>query len=248
MLTSLLAVRSLWSSGWPAVGYSLPLSDSGSAAVGAYAGGWNPGGFGSVEPLEPLIGFTGLIQTILADSPTVTAWLLSLAAVVAGIWGTIRLLRGWNIEVVGGWAAGIVLVAGPAAQAIGDRTAIGQLLAIGVLPWALRVLDTRWSHGWLRRLGRVVAATWVIGLLGVLAPPLLVAPILVLVVRLVLRPVDRAVWKSLAIALPATLLALPLLLPWLSIVDIERYLSSGSEYWTPALIPTKKVPTTRLPS
>ncbi len=237
VLTSLLAVRSLWSAGWPAVGYSLPLSDSGTAAVDAYAGGWNPGGFGSVEPLAPLIGFAGVVQTIVLGSPTATAWLLSLVAVVAGVWGTIRLLRGWEIEVVASWAAGIVLVAGPATQAIGDRTAIGQLLAVGVLPWALRVVDSRWPWSWLRRLGRIAAAAWVIGLLGVLAPPLLVAPVAILLVRLVLRPLDRATWRSIAIAVLGTLLALPMLLPWLTVIDLDAYLAAGTEYWIPAIIP-----------
>jgi hypothetical protein len=235
--TSLLAVRSLWSAGWPAVGTSLPLPESGRAAVAAYAGGWNPGGFGSVEPLPPLIGFAGAIQTVLFDTPALTAWLLSLVAVVAGIWGTIRLLRGWGIEVVAAWAGGIVLVAGPATQAIGDRTAIGQLLALGVLPWALRIADTRWPRSWVRRLGRIAAAVWVIGLLGVLAPPLIVAPAGVLLVRAVLKPIDRAGWKAFAIAVPATLLALPMLLPWLLSVDVEAYMEAGFEYWIPALVP-----------
>jgi hypothetical protein len=99
------------------------------------------------------------------------------------------------------------------------------------------VIDTRWPQSWLRRFGRVAAAAWVIGLLGILAPPLLVAPLLVLALRVVLRPMDRGAWKALAISVPATLLAMPLLLPWVALVDIEAYLSAGSEYWTPAIIP-----------
>lgn len=237
VLASLLAVRSLWSSGWPAVGYSMPLPESGTAAVGAYAGGWNPAGFGSVQPLPPLVGVAGLAQTVLFDSPALTAWALSLIAIVAGIWGTIRLLRVWDIEVVAGWAAGIILVAGPATQAIGDRTAVGQLLAVGVLPWAIRVAATRWPRGWMRRLGRMAASGWVIGLLGLLAPPLLVVPVAVLLLRAVLRPNAAESWRSLAIGFGGTALAVPLLLPWIATVDLEAYLTAGSEFWTPALIP-----------
>ncbi len=235
--TSLIAVRSLWSAGWPAVGYSMPLPESAGAAVGAYAGGWNPGGFGSIDPLPPLIGLAGMVQYVLFDSPALTAWALSCGAVIGGIWGMIRLARVWEIEVVAAWAAGIVLVAGPAAQAIGDRTAIGQLLALGVLPWAIRVASARWPWSWIRRAGRIAATGWVVGLLGLLAPPLLVLPAAVLLLRAVLRPIDVGAWKALGVGIVGTALAVPILLPWLSIVDIEGYLTAGSEYWEPALIP-----------
>jgi len=237
VLISLLAVRSLWSVGWPAVGHSMPLPDSGGAAVGAYAGGWNPGGFGSVQQLPPLVGLSGGVQWLLLDSPQLAAWTLSMAAIVAGIWGTVRLMRAFDIEVVAGWAAGIVLVAGPAAQAIGDRTALGQLLALGVLPWAIRVALARWPRGRLRRLGRIAAVAWVVGLLGVLAPPLLVVPVGVLLINALLQPRGKAAWVSLAIGIIGSVFALPILLPWIAVQDLHTYLTAGSEYWTPAVIP-----------
>jgi hypothetical protein len=241
VLFALVGVRALWSAGWPAVGYSLPLPESGGASVGAYAGGWNPAGFGSVEQLPPLVGLAGAVQYVLFDSPSIAAWALSLTAVIAGIWGTIRLVRAWEIEVVAGWAAGVVLVAGPAAQAIGDRTAIGYLLGLGVLPWAIRVASARWPWSWMRRLGRVAAAAWVIGLLGVVAPPLLVVPTAGLMLRAVFRPTDGRAWGAVAIALVGTALALPLLVPWVSVVDLEAYLTIGTEYWTPELLPMAAV-------
>jgi hypothetical protein len=234
---SLLAVRSLWDAGWPAVGYSLPLPESANDAIGAYAGGWNPGGFGSVEPLPPLIGFAGLLQWVLFDSPELTAWMLSLFAIVSGIWGTIRLMRAWDIEVVAGWIAGIALVAGPAAQAIGDRTAIGHLLALGVLPWAIRIAVSRWPQSWIRRIGRVLSVGWVVGVLGLLAPPLIVVPVAVLVLRVLLKPNESAGWKALAVGLLGSIAAVPILLPWFAAQDLEVYLTAGSDYWTPGLVP-----------
>lgn len=237
VLISLLAVRALWSVGWPAVGFSMPLPESATASIGAYAGGWNPAGFGSVAQLPPLVGLAGAVQYLLFDSPAIAAWALSLTAIVAGIWGTIRLLRTWEIDVVAGWAAGIVLVAGPAAQAIGDRTALGQLLGLGILPWAIRVACTRWPWSWMRRLGRIAAAGWVIGLLGLVAPPLLVVPAAVLLLRALLRPTDRQAWIALAVGLLGSGLAVPILLPWVAVVDIEGYLTGGVEYWTPGLVP-----------
>ena len=58
-----VATRTLWD-GFPAVGYSLPLPASGVDLAGAYAGGWNPGGFGSTEPLEPFTALAGIVQTL----------------------------------------------------------------------------------------------------------------------------------------------------------------------------------------
>ncbi len=237
VVVSLLAVRSLWSSGWPAVGSSMPLPESASQAIGAYAGGWNPGGFGSTEALPPLIGLAGAVQWVLFDSPQFTSWTLSLLAVVAGIWGTIRLVRIWDIEVVAGWIGGIVLVAGPAAQALGDRTAIGHVLALGALPWAIRVAVTKWPSSWAYRVGRLLAAGWVTGIMAILAPPLLVVPAAALLIRVVLKPNRAATWRAFAISVAGTVLALPLLLPWLAVVDLEDYLTTGTEYWTPELIP-----------
>jgi len=237
LLVSLLAVRSLWDGGWPASGFSLPLPESADDAIGAYAGGWNPGGFGSVEQLPPLIGFAGVIQWLLFDSPALAAWSLSLVAIVAGIWGTIRLMRAWDIEVVAGWIGGIILVAGPTTQVVGDRTAIGQLLAIGVLPWAIRIAVTRWPSRLLPRAGRVVAAGWITGILAVLSPPLIVVPFSVLLLRAVLKPNEGATWLATLVGLLGALLAIPLLLPWLTFADIEGYLRSGTEYWEPELIP-----------
>ena len=219
------------------MGFSMPLPESGGAAVAAYAGGWNPGGFGSIEPLPPLVGVAGAVQSVLFDSAALAAWSLSLIAIVAGVWGTIRLLRVWGVEVVAAWAAGIVLVAGPATQALGDRSALGQLLAVGVLPWALRVASARWPWSWMRRLGRIAAAGWVTGVLAVLSPPLLVVPVGVLLLRCLLRPNDARTWKALGVGTAGTVLAVPVLLPWIAVVDLETYLTTGSEYWVPALIP-----------
>jgi len=165
------------------------------------------------------------------------AWALSLAAVISGIWGTVRLMRSWDVDVVAGWVAGIVLVAGPATQAMGNRSAIGQLLALGVLPWALRVATARWPRGWLRRLGRIVAAGWVFGLLGVCAPPLLVVPAAALFVHALLKPNAGSSWIALGVALAGGLLAVPMLLPWVVVQDLEAYLTEGGEFWTPAVIP-----------
>jgi len=231
-----VSTRAMWGDGWPAVGFSLPLPESGRAAVGAYAGGWNPAGFGSTAPLPPFIGFAGLVQLALFDSPAVTSAVLTLAAFLAGVWGVSRLVRTWGVEAVPGMLAGAVLMAGPAARAIAADTGVPTLLALGVLPWALRVPLTRWPGGWIARLGRIAAAGWVSALLAVLDPSLLVVPAGLLLVWALLNPKERGAWRAVGVAVLGAGLAVPVLLPWLGAADLERFLTSGDAYWQPGVV------------
>jgi GT2 family glycosyltransferase len=104
----LMATRSIWTTGLPAIGYSLPFAESGPSAVGAYAGGWNPAGLGSVEPLRPLIGLAGMIQTVLLDNRRLAEFVLTAGSWLLGIWGLVRLLRTWGVAAVAGTLAGVV--------------------------------------------------------------------------------------------------------------------------------------------
>ncbi len=232
----LIATRAVWGNGWPVVGFSLPLPESGRAAVGAYAGGWNPAGFGSTSPLLPFIGFAGLVQVALFDSPALTSAVLTVAAFLSGVWGMTRLARTWGIEAVPGMLAGAVLMAGPAARAIAAGTGVSTLLALGVLPWTLRVPLARWPSGWIARLGRIAAAGWVIALLAVLDPPLIVVPAGLLLLWTLLNPREGAVWRAFGVAAAGTGLAIPVLFPWLAAADLEAYLTAGSAYWEPGVV------------
>jgi hypothetical protein len=78
---------------------------------------------------------------------------------------------------------------------------------------------------------------WVTGLLGILSPPLIVVPALVLVLRVVLRPNDASAWKALGVGLIGSALAVPMLVPWLAVADLETFITAGSDYWVPTLIP-----------
>ena len=85
LLFSFTATRVLWS-GFPASGFSLPLPTRGADAVAAYAGGWNPAGFGSTEQLPPFLGVAGLWQQVLFDRADLASGSLVLVAFIAGIW------------------------------------------------------------------------------------------------------------------------------------------------------------------
>jgi GT2 family glycosyltransferase len=236
LLFVVLATRSVWSNGFPASGYSLPLPASGADALGAYAGGWNPGGFGSAEPLPPLIGLAGALQVVLFDSATLTTAFLILGAFLAGIWGTTRLLRTWDVGPIAGILAGVALMAGPAARSLAADTGVGTLLGLSVLPWAMRVALMRWPGSWRERAGRIASMAWVVAVLALLSPPLLVVPAAALLLWALLNFTDRGAWRAAAVGAFGSLPALPVLLPWLDTVDLAAYLDRGSAYWTPGII------------
>lgn len=233
VLFVLLATRSIWSNGLPVVGFSLPLPASGSSATAAYAGGWNPAGFGSIEPLPPFIALAGLVKTALLGRASWAATALVTGSFLSGVWGMTRLLRTFDIRAAAGIAAGTVLVAGPASRAIAEGTGVPTLIALGVLPWALRVPLARLPSSRRGRLGRVAGAGWVISLLAVLAPPLLVVPAGSILLWATLNPKSLVAWRAVVVATLSGGLAIVALFPWLGAVDLGGYLATGTAYWEP---------------
>ena len=231
LLFVLVATRSIWSVGLPAVGYSLPFGDSGPAAVSAYAGGWNPAGLGSVEPLRPLIALAGVIQTILFDNRRLAEYVLTAGSWLIGIWGTVRLLRTWGVRAVAGTLGGIVYVAGPAAQAVAHETGVGVAIAIGIIPWSMRFALAPFPASWVARIGRIAAAAVLAGVAAVLAPLALVIPVAALLVWAVLNFSDGAAWRAVGVSLIGAALAVPLLFPWLGTADLYRFVTDGDAYW-----------------
>lgn len=231
LLFVLVATRSIWSGGLPAVQYSLPFPTSGWDGVMAYAGGWNPAEFGSIEPLRPLIGAVGAVQAALFDNRRLAEYVMVAGAYSFGIWGTVRLLRTWSIAAFPGVIAGVVLVAGGAAQGVAHATEIGTLFALGALPWALRIPLARWPRRWLARIGRVAAMAVVTGILAMLNPVLLVFPSAALVLWALININDGAAWRAALVAILGGALAVPLLLPWVAVADLERFIEAGSLSW-----------------
>ena len=228
-----VVTRSIWSDQLPSVGYSLPLSGSGTAAIDAYAGGWNPAGLGSPEQLRPIIGLTGVVQSALFDKPGLTMAVLVVAAFVFGIWGTTRFLRTWGIDVVPGVAAGIVLMTGPAARALGNDARLDALLALGLLPWTLRLIFAPMSKRVWGAIGRVAAIGWVAGLMAAMSPGLIVVPVAAAAVWALVNVNKAGAWGALLQALAGAILAFPFLLPWLTEVDIKVFIETGSAFWEP---------------
>ena len=232
----LVAVRSLWSFGLPAVGESLPFPDSWLDGLSAYAGGWNPAGFGSEEPLPPLIALASVLRAVMLDSGRLAEYAAITGSALLGVWGIVRLLRGWGIKAVPGTLAGLVFVAGSAYQGLAAETAIGAMVALGVVPWVLRLSLARWPKTALGRVGRVAAVGATTGVVGFAAPALLMVPIAALLLWALLNVNDGAAWRAVAVSGAGVALAIPLLFPWAGTADLYPFMTEGAPYWSTSIV------------
>ncbi len=229
------ATRSIWAHGLPAVGDSLPFPEPWSAALGAYAGGWNPAGFGSSEPLLPLIAVSGVLRMIALDSGRFAEYLAVAGSALLGVWGMVRLLRGWGVKAVPGTLAGVVYIAGPAAQGLAAQTAVGTMIAAGVVPWVLRLATAPFPRTSWGRVGRLAAVGATTAVVAAASPTLIVVPVLALGLWAVLNLTDGAAWRAAALGAAGAVLAVPVLFPWAGAADLEAFVRGGDAYWTTSI-------------
>lgn len=227
----LLAARTIWSSGLPAVGYTLPFPTNGRDVLAAYAGGWNPAGLGSVAVLRPLVALAGLGQLATLGIGNLAEYILTAGAMLAGIWGITRLLRTWSIGAAPALIAGVVYVAGPAEQGIAGNTHLGTLIGLGILPWALRFALAPLDDGLRPAAGRVAGTIVVFGILGAAAPLLLLAPVPILTLYASIRLTNAVAWRAVVIALAGTAGGGMLLSPWIWDNTFEAIARDGYAYW-----------------
>ncbi len=235
LVFSFVATRELWQ-GFPGGGLSMPLPDSGADAVAAYAGGWNPAGFGSTEQLPPFLGLAGVWQQVLFDRADLASGSLALLAFLGGIWGITRLLRTWSVDSVPGILAGVAYMAGPAARTIAGSGDVANVVALAAVPWAMRVAVAPWPAGWIRRIGRIAAAGWLSALLANLSPDLLLLPLAALLAKALLAVREGINWLSVLVAASGVAIAVPLLRPWVTSVDFTGYFRAGVAYWEPGTV------------
>ena len=235
VLLALVASRSILVGGLPVVGYSLPPPESGAAALGAYSGGWNPAGLGSPEVLRPEVAATALVQTVLFGKAGLAVAVLTMGAFLAGCFGMARLLRLWGVGRVSGYLAGAVLMAGPATAALaGDGNWAG-FISLGALPWAIGLPLSPWPSRWFGRARRVAGVGLATGVVGIFAPAALPLPLAAVVLWAVAGRGRR--WFGVVLSLCGTLLALPLLLPWVAFADLgSLYASGAAAFWHPSWV------------
>jgi len=230
VLFALVATREVWTEHLPIVGFSLPPADSATDTLRTYAGGWNPAGLGSPEALLPAVGAVALVQLVAFGSGGFAVALIVVLSFLLGAFGLGRLLRIWGLGSVAGYLAGSTLMAGPAIIAATGATHWTVIPAMGALPWAVRAVLVP-AEG--RSVGPLAGAGLAIGVVAVFAPAAIIVPLLAVSLWAALGVGERlgAVGRGLV----ATLLALPLLMPWLLYVDFAGLVGDGAAaYWEPA--------------
>ena len=221
----LLLTRSIITEGLPATGYVLPLAESAWNTLRAYAGGWHLGGLGSPEPMHPSVGATAAVQLLLGGRSGATG-IITVGAVASGVAGMVALIRRLGLSRGACLVAGAVFVAGFPVLGLAGEGYWPGLLALGGLPWSLAGVvapDPETGRGWVGRLARVGLAT---AASAVFVPLSIVIPVVFGVVWAAVARRSR----PLVIGAAGSVLALPVLLPWLSGRGLAEVLSSGAPF------------------
>lgn len=229
VLATIFGTRVIWRSGLPAAGYFLPLPESAIAALGSYAGGWNPAGFGGGQ-LPPIVGSSALVQFLLGDRAGLAVAVLTIGGVLFGVWGAIRLFRSWDLRLGPAVAGGLVFVAGPAAAGLSRGSHWGAFVALGLVPWAMRGATKTWPEPWLERLGHVSGLALSIGVIGSFEPLLLPVVLGGAIAWSVFG--DAGSWRTVVAAAAATLIGSLLILPWIVGANFAQYID-GEAFWEP---------------
>jgi hypothetical protein len=226
LFVAAVATRRLWLGAAPGTGTWLPLGDGPWSTLRGYAGGWNPAGLGSPEPVPPMVGVVAALQTVFGGWGG-TARLLAAASVVAGITGLSRLLDLLGVQGASRHVAGLIYVGGPLALAVGGAGQWHPVLALGPLAWAC-VWVLRPARRPLGRLSR-----WaVIGFAGLAGS--LWFPLMILAVAVVAVPLLRVGWKSLGGSIVVGLAGVLAASPYLLAVEPEALLLDGRPLWPAA--------------
>ena len=175
--------------------------------------------------MHPSVGATAALKLLLGNRGG-AAGLITMAAVASGVAGMVALIRRLGLSRGARLVAGAVFVAGfPALWLAGEGYWPG-LLALGGLPWSLAGVvapgpDT--GRGWTGRLARVGLAT---AASAAFVPLSIVIP---LVFGLVWGAVARR-GRPLIIGAAGSVLALPVLLPWLGARGVSDVLGIGAPF------------------
>ncbi len=230
----LIAGRSIISDGIPSAGFSQPLPDSAWATLRSYAGGWNTSGLGSPAPLHPSIGATALVQLIVLSKTGLAEVLLTLGAVAVGWLGTVRLLRRLEIGPLARYGAALALVGGPAFRMLVGSGDWPGMIAIGLAPWAVDSVIAPWPSTLRARAGYLGRSALTAGGLACFSPVALLLPLAAVLIRAVVA--DDGPWSAVVRSIPATVLALPLLFPWLYRISFSQLVDHGEPpYFAPSL-------------
>ena len=172
-----VAGRAVWFDRLPVSGFALTMPDPPAATLAAYAGGFNPSGFGSAQPMHPSVAATAVVQFVVGGDGRRTMWLISLAALVAGYLGLRRLLATLGVDGIPAAIGALAGVLGPAVAG-GTRLGVWPILpAIAGVAWLMAGLVAPWPAGWRSRIGRVGVMVLAGGVAASYVPLSVVIPI-----------------------------------------------------------------------
>jgi hypothetical protein len=223
VIALIIGTRQIWLSGAPASGFSLLPGPGTGGLLAAYGGGWHASGLGSPVAAPPIVALGALVNLAVGDRPALALLMLTLGAVVAGLWGTARLARRIGAGSAGSHAAAWVYIAGAAATTLFSSGRWPLLLAAGPLPWALDAVMAPTPSDWRRRLGRYARGGLAAGLTAAAFPPaLMVVPIVGTLWAVLGRRFNGAVGGLLV-----SVLGLGLIAPFVLGGDLEPLLVNG---------------------
>ncbi len=207
-----IATREIWFAGTPAAGFSLPPADNLNGLVASYGGGWDASGLGGSAAAPPIAGLGSLANLVVGGRPEIAATLLTIASVVAGLAGTIRLARRAGASSGAGHVAAWVYIAGATSAALFGAGQWPLLLAAGSLPWALDAVLAPAGGDWRRRLGRYARGGLAAGWVAAAFPPALA----LVPAAAILWAIFTRRWFAIVTGLGITALGLGLVAPFVA--------------------------------
>jgi hypothetical protein len=168
LLAVALATRSFWAGGLPQSGFTFPIGDA-RVALDAFAGGWNPAGLGSAEPVHPSAAFFGALDWV-SGGWGGTFKLVVAALLASAFLGAGRLLRELGVVGPSRHLAGVVAVIGMGTVAFATDSDMAGWLAVGPTLLTLALVAMPWPRAVFGRIGRVGALLLTASVGALLAP------------------------------------------------------------------------------
>lgn len=229
-----LATRSFWAGRLPQSGFTLRVIDP-LVAMDGFAGGWNPAGLGSGEPVHPSAAFFGALDWITGGWPGTYRVVIALL-LLSAFFGAGRLLRELGVTGPTRHLAGVVAVTGVASAAFAADADLAGWLAVGPTLWALTLAVLPWPPSLFARIGRTG------GIIVAAVVAALLAPLSVVVISIAAAVLWLAVpgvrVGTAARGLLATDFGLVAASPYLVAVTESELTESGPAYdLTPSLVP-----------
>jgi hypothetical protein len=184
-----LATRSFWAGRLPQSGFTLPVMDP-IVAMNSFAGGWNPAGLGSLEPVHPSAAFFAALEWMTGGWGFTFRAAIG-ALLVAAFFGAGRLLRELGVTGPTRHLAGVLAVIGVTSAAFATDADVAGWLAVGPTLWAVVLSVMPWPKATFGRIGRLGGLILWGATAGLLAPGASVVIFVVAAVIWLLVPAVR---------------------------------------------------------